>query len=71
MEIEEIIALAGGVTKLGRIVGRDHSTVVGWKRTTGQIPVQHARAIGHALNIPLHEIRPDVWSPSEARDAAE
>lgn len=68
MEIEEIIALAGGVTKLGKIVGRDHSTVVGWKRD-GRVPtVEMARKIHEVLNIPLHEIRPDIWRPAEAAE---
>ena len=71
MEIQEIIALAGVQKELGKIAGVARPTVAYWKNSRRPIPVDRAIRIHKALNIPLHEIRPDVWSPSEARDAAE
>lgn len=61
MDIDPIIAAAGGVTKLAQVAGVDRTTVTYW-RTRGQIPVQRALRIHHELAIPLHELRPDVWA---------
>lgn len=70
MNVSEIVTVAGGLKKLGEIAGVDHSTVAGWKRA-GRIPVERARKIHEALDIPLHEIRPDVWRPTDAPLAAQ
>ncbi len=65
MTIEEIITRAGGVTELARITGAHHATVIGWRKA--RIPVERAILIHHALAIPLHEIRPDVWTAGMSR----
>lgn len=69
MEIDQIIDLAGGTTKLGECAGVDRTTVNWWKRV-GRIPVDRALRISDRLGIPLHEIRPDVWKAPVAEDAA-
>lgn len=69
MTIDQIIAQAGGVGKLGAIAGVAHSTVCGWRRA-GRIPVSRARTIHDDLSIPLHEIRPDVWDAPRPEEAA-
>ena len=61
MTIDELIALAGGVTRLAEIAGVDHSSVSASWRRTGRVPVERAHRISEALSIPLSEIRPDVW----------
>jgi DNA-binding transcriptional regulator YdaS (Cro superfamily) len=68
MTFDEIIEVAGGITNLGRAAGVDHSTVCGWRRKGGLIPVNRAQAIHATLGIPLHEVRPDVWAPDPYRD---
>jgi DNA-binding transcriptional regulator YdaS (Cro superfamily) len=60
MEIDRIIEMAGGTTRLGELAGVDRTTVNYWK-TRARIPVERALVISKALGIPLHEIRPDVW----------
>jgi DNA-binding phage protein len=61
--LDDVIARAQGVTKLARIAGVSHSTVAGTWRRTGRVPVERARQVSNALNIPLHELRPDIWEP--------
>lgn len=65
MTVDEIIDRAGGVTRMAARFGVSHSTICDWRRN-GQIPVGRARAVSEELDIPLSEIRPDFWSPSEA-----
>jgi hypothetical protein len=69
MTIDEIIAKAGGVVKLAETAGVDHSSIYGWRRRE-KIPVERARVIHEKLDIPLHEIRPDVWPVSQSEKAA-
>jgi DNA-binding transcriptional regulator YdaS (Cro superfamily) len=62
LTIDEIADRAGGVGKLAELLGVHWSTVCGFKRTRrALIPPHHARTIAEALDIPLHEIRPDLW----------
>jgi hypothetical protein len=64
MSIDDVAKRAGGIGKLAEVAGIRWSTVCGWKRTTrGLIPTHHVRRISEALGIPLHLIRPDLWSP--------
>jgi DNA-binding transcriptional regulator YdaS (Cro superfamily) len=66
MTIDEIAAKAGGIGRLAELLGVHWSTVCGFKRTRAQlIPPHHARVISAALDIPLHEIRPDLWPPAD------
>lgn len=64
MTIDEIIRVAGGVTKLAEIAGVNHATISASWRRTGRVPVERALLLHAKLNIPLHEIRPDVWQPT-------
>ena len=68
MTIGELIALAGGTNALARAAGVHHSTVCGWRDATGQVPVKRAIAISKVLDIPLHEIRPDIWAEPSSED---
>lgn len=70
MTLEEIIARAGGVTGLARVAGVNHATISATWRRTGRVPVERAHAISEALAIPLSEIRPDIWRPASAGEAA-
>lgn len=70
MTLDEIIAVAGGVTKLAAAANVDHSTISsGWRRT-GRIPVERALLIHEKLAIPLHDLRPDVWQAPRPDEAA-
>jgi len=59
--VADIIALAGGVNKLARLVGVAHPTVSGWRDRHGRIPAQHVVAICLATGLTPYDIRPDVF----------
>jgi DNA-binding transcriptional regulator YdaS (Cro superfamily) len=65
MTVDEIISAAGGVGKLAGLLGVSHSSVCDWRRAD-RIPVERAIAISDALDIPRHEIRPDIWPEPRA-----
>jgi hypothetical protein len=65
MSIDDLAQLAGGIGRLADAAGVHWSTVCGWKRTKhALVPVHRARMISKELGIPLHLIRPDVWTPA-------
>jgi DNA-binding transcriptional regulator YdaS (Cro superfamily) len=67
MDVTEIIKQAGGASKLARILGLHHTTVLGWI----DVPPKHVPAIAALLEVDRHEIRPDLWeAPSDARKVA-
>jgi DNA-binding transcriptional regulator YdaS (Cro superfamily) len=67
MDVKEIIRLAGGASKLARILGLHHTSVLGWKI----VPPKHVPALAALLEVGRHEIRPDLWeAPSDARRVA-
>lgn len=53
MSLEALGLLLGGANK---------STVLRWESGEVPIPVERAKVIHETLKIPLHELRPDVWS---------
>lgn len=63
MTLDELIRRAGGVSSLARIAGVNHATISATWRRTGRVPVERAHAISEGLDIPLSDIRPDVWRP--------
>jgi hypothetical protein len=65
MDVEQVIAAAGGTIALAEAAGVDRTTVLYW-RSRGRIPVERALRINEELGIPLHEMRPDVWKPFAA-----
>ena len=69
MTVDDIVSAAGGVSELARLLGVSHSSVCDWKRI-GRVPVERALAIHDQLQIPLHEIRPDVWRAPSPEPAA-
>lgn len=63
MTIDEIEAAAGGTRKLAELLNVHWSTVCGFKKTKrGLLPIHHAQVVSEALDIPLWELRPDVWA---------
>lgn len=61
MDIKDIVRRCGGAAELGQKIGRHRTTIIGWER----VPVEHARIVAGLLGVPLSEIRPDVWRPSD------
>lgn len=71
MTLDEIIGRAGGPEALADIIGVNRATVHGYRHTKKQlIPAQHCRKVAEALDIPLHEMRPDLWPTELASWAA-
>jgi hypothetical protein len=67
--IDEIAERAGGIGVLADMLGVHWSTVCGYKRTRrGLLPIHHARTVADVLDIPLWEIRPDVYRPPAAEE---
>lgn len=62
MEIEDIIAAAGGPTKLAAACGIKHSSVLGWRR----VPAERVAAVAAATGLRPDVIRPDIFRPVEA-----
>ena len=60
-----IRATPGMLARIARELGLDRSAPVQWT----EVPVRHARVVARLTGIPLHELRPDVWT--EAMVAAE
>lgn len=59
-DVKDIIRRAGGPAKLGRALGKDHSTIAKWT----QVPAQHARAVAEAAGMSPEQVRPDVFGPA-------
>jgi predicted GIY-YIG superfamily endonuclease len=55
--LEVAIMIAGGMAKLAELVNVERPTVVLWRR----IPAKHVPKIARALNISMHELRPDIF----------
>jgi hypothetical protein len=67
MNMPEIIRLAGGASKLAAAVKRHHTTVLGWTR----VPPEHVRVVSTLIGKTAHDLRPDLWEPSDAIPATE
>ena len=62
MEITEIIERMGGVVAGAKALGVHHTSITGWKQA-GRVPVKRAQQINALFDIPLYDVRPDVWPP--------
>jgi hypothetical protein len=67
MDMPEIIRLAGGVTKIAVAVKRHHTTVLGWTR----VPPEHVRVVSALIEKTPHDLRPDLWGPSDVLPVTE
>ena len=57
-----------GLSRLAREVGVKPQAVFYWV-TAERMPADRAVAVHDATGIPLHEMRPDLWTPP-SQDAA-
>lgn len=58
--LDKAIKLAGGVNALAEELGVKHPAIVQWKLRG--VPAERARQIEAATGVPLHELRPDLWT---------
>jgi post-segregation antitoxin (ccd killing protein) len=69
--IEEAIAAAGGVSRLGAALGLAHTSILKWRRSG--IPAERVPAVEAATGVPRQRLRPDLFAvsaPYEAEAAA-
>lgn len=55
--VAQAIEKAGSVKALAEMCGIAPQAISQWKR----VPIEHARTISDLTDVPLHELRPDVW----------
>ena len=67
--VEAIISAAGGVTKVARALGVDHSTVCEWKRNQA-FPFSRTVQISTALDVPLDVVSRFARDPRLPAEAA-
>lgn len=60
--VARAIKAAGSVQAIADAIGKTPQAVSLWRR----VPAEHAIAVGKLTNIPLHELRSDLWQAAEA-----
>lgn len=60
MSVAEVIAAAGGITKLARAIGVHHTTPRDWTR----VPAEQVFKVSDATGIPATVLRPDLFKAS-------
>jgi len=66
---EMAIEAAGSATKLGEMIGVTRACVSSWKWRG--IPPTQCLKVNRATNVPLHQLRPDVYPEPEKSDSIE
>lgn len=70
--IRKILEPVGGNTGLAkRLRLRGHKITPQAISQWEQIPAERAKEIAEATDIPLHDLRPDLWTKPENAEAAE
>jgi DNA-binding transcriptional regulator YdaS (Cro superfamily) len=64
---QKLLAPRGRLTAIATAVELTPAAVWKWKR----IPAERARTVSRALGIPLHEVRPDLWSDPTLKNLEE
>lgn len=65
MDTKDIIAKAGGVTRVARAVGLTHPSVSVWER----VPPRHVRTVAKLAGLHPSEVRPDLYDAPDQRAA--
>ena len=51
---------AGSQTAFGRLIGKRQSVINDWLRLEKPLPVEDVETVSRSLNIPAHQLRPDL-----------
>lgn len=64
------IEALGGQSALGRIIGKNQSTVHDWVRKQKPLPAEHVLTVEAATGISRHELRPDLYPVEDTAPSA-
>lgn len=70
MDVDQVIARAGGVVALSRATGIKPSTISKWRVSKKGIPADRVPLVSDVTGIPRHEIRDDLWEAPQPERAA-
>lgn len=59
--LESAIKALGGQSALGRIIGKNQSTIHDWVRKRRPLPAEHVLTVEAATGISRHDLRPDLY----------
>ena len=62
--LKQAIQVAGGQTKLARLIGSTQGHVSQWLRR-GKVPAEKVLQIEHATGVARHLLRPDVFEAAQ------
>jgi pyruvate kinase len=65
MQASEVIERLGGVARAANALGIKHPSVCGWI-VRGKVPAARVAQVARLINVPPHEIRPDIFPEPEA-----
>ena len=66
MEWKALIARVGSVAAIADIVGKPYTTVHSRVYRGQDLPAEWAKALHESKQIPLSELRPDLWPADSA-----
>ena len=64
MKIDRLFKDHGGASELARKLGYSRQRVWRWK-SSGKVGLDSVRRVSTLCNIPLHELRPDIYPQPE------
>lgn len=68
--LRDAVAAAGGQSALARLIGTSQAAVWKWVSRRKDLPAEHVLKVEEATGISRHRLRPDVYGPEPAEDAA-
>ena len=68
--MDEAIYIAGGVARLGEVLGVAHTSVVRWRKS-GRVPADRVLAVEAATGVARHRLRPDLFEAAPPAGFAE
>ena len=64
VELREILARHGNITRLARAVGVTRQAVSSWLEV-GNVPPRHVLKVEQMTGIPRHQLNPEIYPPPQ------